>query len=94
MNDRLDPGMAAARLEEVARQLRTRDYAPQRLWQMLAPVSAWLYEQTLPPCTCGEWQGPDWSQSWHCYRHHLGAGNVSTPPNIQFVYPAVEQEAT
>ena len=82
MSSTLDPGMAAARLEEAVRQLRTGQYDPQEVYQIVASISGWLFEQFLPPCTCGEWQGPPWSQHWYCRRHHLGGGSISTPPSV------------
>ncbi len=66
------------RLEGAIQVAQAEGYDPARLQKALAPVNAWLHEQTQPPCTCGQWQGTPDNGFWYCQRHGVGAGSLST----------------
>ncbi|MGD9100147.1 MAG: hypothetical protein PVF45_06670 [Anaerolineae bacterium] len=74
------------RLEEAARLLQG-DHEPRQVAGLLAPVNAWLREQSQPPCTCGEQRGTARSGYSTCLRHpHLSACHVSTAPALERFY--------
>ena len=85
---------AARRLGEAARLLQG-DYDPRQVARLLAPVNDWLYEQSRPPCTCGEGRGTACRElcrtawSWYsvCLRHpNMSVGHVSTHPALERSY--------
>jgi len=74
---------AVVLLRDAAAKIESGKYdARALLLDWLPPVHHFLHEQTLPPCTCGQWQGSPWSEGYYCQRHHIGAHNVSTPPSM------------
>ncbi len=64
-------------VEQLEQAIQLAGCDPARLQKALAPVNAWLHQQTLPPCTCGVWQGTPDNGFWHCARHRVGAGGIS-----------------